>query len=128
MNDPVYAPDRCCVCGKPITQPAAQGRPRRHCSAACRARAQRAIRARTEAILGIAVGGLPLEERMRQALGELSEAAFDLPPDPDDAVLHAVAQAWLLTETLERAAAAARPDLADRCGRAAAALRAALSS
>ena len=79
MNELVSAPDRCHVCGRPIEQPVAQGRPRRHCSAACRQRSVRATRARTEAMLGVAIGGVELESRMLQTLAELPDEAFSLP-------------------------------------------------
>ncbi len=79
------------------------------------------------AVVASVVGGPGLAEAMRAALAKLPDEAFELPDEPDEAAVRALAEAWVLADKLCRVASAARPELATRCSGAATALTAALT-
>jgi predicted nucleic acid-binding Zn ribbon protein len=96
--------DHCLACGAPIEQPVS-GRRRLYCSSRCR---QAAHRARRRELFAVLVGGG----------ADLAGDIPDLPPNPDDAVIAAVAGAWQVVDRLAGGAAVARPQLSWRCKRA----------
>ena len=95
----------CGVCGRAIAQ-AATGRRRVFCSPRCR---QAAHRARRRELFAVLVGG-----------GGADPAGIppELPRNPDDAVIAAVAGAWNVVDRFAGCAAVARPQLSWRCKRA----------
>jgi len=96
---------RCLACGAPIEQPVS-GRRRLYCSPRCR---QAAHRARRRELFAVLVGG---------GGADLAGDIPDLPPNPDDAVIAAVAGAWQAVDCFAGCAAVARPQLSWRCKRA----------